>query len=154
MIRMCGAGAGVAPRSRSRSKLTPLRIPGSATSSTLDMSCSGRPSPSHLQPDGGDETLDLGRLEALLGVLLALLGGQRPLQHVLAHVVLLAEVEQLADLVGALRSEPARDRHVREAGDLLRRARGDVSRLQHKLTPNDHHINHITTNILSNHTQD
>ena len=74
---------------------------------------------SHLQPDGGDEPLDLGRLEALLGVLLALLGGEGPLQHVLAHVVLLAEVEELADLVGPLGSEPARDGDVRQAGNLL-----------------------------------
>lgn len=48
-----------------------------------------------LQPGGGDEALDLGAPHMLLAILL--LGGGVG-ADVLAHVILLAEAEQLADL--------------------------------------------------------
>lgn len=48
-----------------------------------------------LEGEGGDKALDLGALGVLLAVLL--LGGAKDL-HVLAHVILLGQVEELADL--------------------------------------------------------
>ena len=62
------------------------------------------------------EALDLGGFE--LG-LLALLDGQGPLDDVLANVVELGQVEQLADLGGALGSQTAGNGVVGEAGDLV-----------------------------------
>lgn len=61
--------------------------------------------PPHLQHNRGDEALDLGCL--CLGFL-ALLACQGTLDHVLAHIILLAQVEQLADLGGTLRTQAAR----------------------------------------------
>ena len=69
-----------------------------------------------LQHDGGHKSLDLGSLE--LG-LLAFLDGQGTLDHVLAHVVILAEVEQLADLGGSLGSQSTGNGVVSEAGDFV-----------------------------------
>ncbi len=69
-----------------------------------------------LQHDGGDQALDLGRLE--LG-LLALLDGQGPLDHVLTDVVVFVQVEELADLGGSLRAQTPWDGGVGQTGDLL-----------------------------------
>merc|ERR1712019_272283 len=55
----------------------------------------GEPVSLALQHHGGDQALDLGGSELLL---LALLQGQGALDHVLAHVVLLGQVEELPDL--------------------------------------------------------
>jgi len=72
--------------------------------------------PLALQQLGRAQPLDLGRLA---GALLALrLGGQLAADDVLAHVVVLAQREQLADLRRTLRAEAARDRLVSETGDL------------------------------------
>ena len=73
-----------------------------------------------LQHGGGDEALDLGRLVSLLLVLLALLGGKRPLDDVLADIVLLRQHEQLPDLGRPLGSKPAGLGVVGEAGNLLK----------------------------------
>jgi len=54
-----------------------------------------------LELDRGDKTLDLRGL----GVLLAALGGDRPADNELADILLRGEVEELADLGGALWSE-------------------------------------------------
>ena len=72
--------------------------------------------PLPLEHSWGHKTLDLGGLEPLLG--LALLQGQGPLDHVLAHVIVLSQVEQLTDLGGTLGSEPAGDGVVGQAGNL------------------------------------
>mmetsp|Transcript_25459 Transcript_25459/g.101470 ORF Transcript_25459/g.101470 Transcript_25459/m.101470 type:complete len:225 (-) Transcript_25459:201-875(-) len=68
-----------------------------------------------LEHDGRDEALDLGHL----GHSFALLVLERALDDVLAHVVLLREREELADLVGALRAEPHGDLIVGEPGDVV-----------------------------------
>lgn len=49
----------------------------------------------YLEHNGSNQTLDLGRTEALL---LALLHWQRSLDNVLSDIVILGEVEQFADL--------------------------------------------------------
>ncbi|EJK60870.1 hypothetical protein THAOC_18712 [Thalassiosira oceanica] len=67
-----------------------------------------------LQDEGGDVALDLGGAADLL----ALLAGEGAADDVLADVVLLGEVEELADLRRALGSEAAGDGRVGEAGDL------------------------------------
>ena len=72
-----------------------------------------------LEHDGGHQPLDLGGLELGLLLFLALLGGNGPLDHVLADVVLLGQVVQLADLRGSLGAEAAGDGVVGKAGDLL-----------------------------------
>lgn len=72
----------------------------------------------HLQHHGGDEALDLGCLG--LGFL-PLLAGEGALDHVLTHIVLLAQVEQLADLGGTLGAQAAGHGAVGQPGDLLSR---------------------------------
>merc|ERR1719479_436007 len=71
-----------------------------------------------LQHGGGDKALDLGSLVSLLLVLLALLCGKRPLDDVLAHVVLLRQHEELPNLGRPLGPEPAGLGVVGKAGDL------------------------------------
>uniref|UniRef100_A0A2M3YXH6 Putative 40s ribosomal protein s6 n=1 Tax=Anopheles braziliensis TaxID=58242 RepID=A0A2M3YXH6_9DIPT len=51
--------------------------------------------------------------------LLALLDRERPLYHKLADIVLLGQVVQLADVVGTLRSEPARYLRIGQPGNVL-----------------------------------
>jgi len=63
----------------------------------------------------GDQTLDLW----CLGVLLATLGGDGSTDDELAHILLGAEAEELADLGGALWAETHRLGLVGEAGNLL-----------------------------------
>merc|ERR1719442_170631 len=75
----------------------------------------GEPVSLPLQHDWGHQPLDLRRLVLLL---LALLQRQRPLDDVLAHVVLLGQVEKLPDLAGALGSESPGDGVVGQPGDL------------------------------------
>jgi hypothetical protein len=70
----------------------------------------------YLKHARSDETLDLGGLEPRL---LAFLDGERTLDDVLPHVVLLAQVEQLPNLAGPLRSQTPRDVHVGQSGDRL-----------------------------------
>jgi len=60
-----------------------------------------------LQTLRGDETLDLGCLGLLLLALFALLGLEWPTNDIFAHIVLFAQVEQLANLVSTLRSTHA-----------------------------------------------
>lgn len=68
-----------------------------------------------LQALGGDQALDLGGLErGLLALLLDL-----ALDHVVADVILLGQVEQLADLAGTLGSEAARAGGVSEALNVI-----------------------------------
>ncbi|KAL7525642.1 hypothetical protein ACHAWF_001450, partial [Thalassiosira exigua] len=74
-----------------------------------------------LQDEGGHEALDLGSATDLLPLLV----GERARDDVLAHVVVLGQVEQRADLVGALGPEATGDAVVREPGD------GGVARLDH-----------------------
>jgi len=71
-----------------------------------------------LQHGGSDEALDLGRLVALLLILLALLCREWPLDDILAHVVLLRQHEKLPDLGRPLGPKPAGLGVVRQAGDL------------------------------------
>lgn len=68
-----------------------------------------------LECDGRDKTLDLGGLP--LAQATFLLGGNLTVDDKLADVVLLGEVEELADLAGTLRSEAAGDGRVGEPGD-------------------------------------
>merc|ERR1719205_588478 len=63
----------------------------------------------------GHQPLHLWGLETLL---LALLLGQRPPDDVLAHVVVLGQVEQLPDLAGSLGSKSPGDGVVGQPGDL------------------------------------
>lgn len=70
-----------------------------------------------LEADGSDEALDLGRLAA--GLLAFLLGGDLAADNVLADIILLGEVEELADPAGALGAQAAGDLSVGEAGDFI-----------------------------------
>lgn len=74
------------------------------------------PISTHLEDHWGDEALDLGGLG--LGFL-ALLAGEGALDNVLAHVVLLAQIEQLTDLGGTLGAQTAGHRAISQPGDLL-----------------------------------
>merc|ERR1719394_590105 len=69
-----------------------------------------------LQHDGSYETLDLGCFE--LGFL-SLLDGERPLDHVIADIVVLLKVKQLADLGGTLRSQTTGNGGVSKSGDFV-----------------------------------
>lgn len=71
----------------------------------------------YLKSDRSDETLNLGGTEALLG--LAFLQGQRTLNYKLSHIILLGQVEQLADLGCSLRSQASRDGGVGQTRDFL-----------------------------------
>lgn len=77
----------------------------------------------HLQHHGGDEALDLGSLG--LGFL-SLFASDGALDHILTHIVLLAQVEQLANLGGTLGAQAAGHRAVGQPGDLLSREGGLV----------------------------
>lgn len=70
----------------------------------------------HLQHHRGDQTLDLGCLG--LGFL-ALLASEGALDHILAHIILLAQVEQLADLGGTLGAQAAGHGAVSQSRDIL-----------------------------------
>ena len=70
-----------------------------------------------LQDNGGDQALDLGALDGRL--LALLLGRDDAANDVLADVVLLAQVEELADLVGTLGSQAAGNRGVSKPGQVL-----------------------------------
>jgi len=67
-----------------------------------------------LKSERGYETLDLRGLVLLLAVL----GVELAANHVSGNVVVLCEVEQLADVIGALGSEATRNGAVGEAFDL------------------------------------
>ena len=69
-----------------------------------------------LEPLRCDEALDLGRLIALL---LPLLNGKRPPNHILSHIVLLAQVVELADLSHPLGTQATRNGAVGEAGNVV-----------------------------------
>ena len=75
----------------------------------------GEPVSLPLKHDWSHQPLDLGGLVFLL---LALLQGKGPLDHVLADVVLLAQVKKLPDLAGTLGSKSPRDGVVSESRDL------------------------------------
>jgi len=68
-----------------------------------------------LECDGRDKTLDLGGLPLALTALF--LAGHLTVDDKLADVVLLAQVEKLADLAGTLRPEAAGNGAVGEPGD-------------------------------------
>jgi len=68
-----------------------------------------------LQHGGGDQALDLGRLQ---GGGLALLGRQGPLDDVSPDIVALAQVEELPDVGGTLGSQSPGDGVVGQSGDL------------------------------------
>lgn len=70
----------------------------------------------YLQDDWGDQTLDSGGLESLL---LAFLQCQWALDDVLADIILLAEIEELADVASALGSETTWNVDVGQSGNLL-----------------------------------
>ena len=78
-------------------------------------SLEGEPVSLPLKHDWSHQPLDLGGLVFLL---LALLQGKGPLDHVLADVVLLAQVKKLPDLAGTLGSKSPGDGVVSESGDL------------------------------------
>lgn len=67
-----------------------------------------------LQDNGGDEALDLGSLDG--GLLSLLLSGDDTLDDVFADIVFLGQVEELADLGGALRTETTGDGGVGQTG--------------------------------------
>lgn len=75
----------------------------------------GEPVSLPLKHHWGYQPLDLGGLILLL---LAILKGQGPLDHVLADIVILAQVEELPDLAGTLGSKSPGDGVVGESGDL------------------------------------
>ena len=75
----------------------------------------GEPVSLPLKHDWGDQPLDLGGLILLL---LAILEGQGPLDHILADIVILAQVEKFPDLAGTLGSKSPGDGVVGESGDL------------------------------------
>ena len=71
--------------------------------------------PLPLQGQGGDQALDLGRLAVLLAILLL----HSPVRvDVLPHIIILAEVEELADLGCPLGAALARLLCVCQPGDL------------------------------------
>jgi len=96
-----------------------------------------------LKSTRGDDTLHLG----LLGVLLAtlLLVGALASNDVLVDVILVAEVEQLADLAGTLGTNTAGDNLVSEAGDLLLTLLHDDAVEHGKIVGNDATTNSATT---------
>merc|ERR1712018_353110 len=69
-----------------------------------------------LQHDGSYETLDLGCFE--LGFL-SLLDGERPLNHVIADIVVLLKVKQLADLGGTFGPQTAGNGGVGKSGNFV-----------------------------------
>ena len=75
----------------------------------------GEPVTLPLQHDGSHQPLDLGGLEPLF---LALLQRERSPNDVLAHVVVLGQVEKLPDLAGSLGPESPGDGVVGQPGDL------------------------------------
>ena len=68
-----------------------------------------------LQHDGGHQSLDLGCLEFGLLLLLTLFGLKRPLDDILGDIVLLGEIEELANLGRTLGSQATRDGLVGQA---------------------------------------
>jgi len=82
----------------------------------ISLSLDGFLSALALQTLWGHQTLDLGGLEVWL---LAFLGGDLTLDHVLADIVGLAQVEQLADLGGTLGSQAAGLSGVGQTGDVI-----------------------------------
>ena len=75
----------------------------------------GEPVSLPLKHDWGDQPLDL---RGLILLLLAILKGQGPLDHILADIIILAQVEKLPDLAGTLGSKSPGDGVVGESGDL------------------------------------
>jgi hypothetical protein len=71
---------------------------------------------SHLQDDWSHQTLDLGCLESLL---LAFLESEWTLDDVLTHIVFLREVEELANVTGALGSEATWNIDIGQSGNFL-----------------------------------
>ena len=69
----------------------------------------------YLEGEGGNKALDLGALGDGLPLLVLKLAGN----GVLGHIVLLPEVEELADVVRALGTQAAGDLAVGQAGDVL-----------------------------------
>ena len=95
---------------------TASQRPGGPAADLVDaLALDGAAMPLPLQGQGGDQALDLGRLAVLLAVLLL----HRPVGvDVLADVVVLGQVEQLADLGRALGAAHARFLCVCQPGDL------------------------------------
>ena len=88
-----------------------------------------------LQGQGCDQALDLGGLERrLLALLLRL---DLAADDKLAHIVLLRQVEQLADLVGTLGPQAAGNRSVGQPGQRLLSALADHQREHGKIRAND-----------------
>ena len=76
------------------------------------------PSPLPLQSEGGDQTLDLGGLAVGLAILAL---KRAPVGvDVLAHVIILGQVEKLPDLRGSLGTTHARLVIICEAGQVSR----------------------------------
>ena len=91
-------------------------VSGSGLALGVALPLDGRDLPLALEGQGGHQALDLGAL----GVGLAVgLEGAAVGRHVLAHIVVLGEVEQLADAGGALGAAHAGHLAVGQAGQLL-----------------------------------
>lgn len=72
----------------------------------------------YLESKGSNKTLDLGGLVALL---LAFLLGKRPLDHVLTYIILVGQVEKLANLASPLGSQTTGNGFVGQARNFLQR---------------------------------
>jgi hypothetical protein len=70
-----------------------------------------------LKSDRGDKTLDLGSLG--VGLLLGVLGLNLTTDNELANIISLVQVEELADVVGTLRSETLRNGSIGQSGNVL-----------------------------------
>lgn len=68
-----------------------------------------------LETQGGDKTLDLGRLSGSLAILL----GNLSSDDKLGNVILLGQVEELADLGGTLRTKSLGENDIGKTGELI-----------------------------------
>lgn len=99
-----------------------------------------------LECDGGDEALDLGGLPLALA---ALLGGNLTVDDELTDVVLLGEVEELADLAGALGAEATGDGAVGKPGDGGLTRLGDDEGKGAQISTNDASTDGLATALTS-----
>lgn len=100
-----------------------------------------------LQNNRRDQALDLGALDGRL--LALLLGGDDAANNVLADIVVLGQVEQLADLVGTLGSQTAGHRGVGQTGQRLVTGLDDNQRQDGQVGTNDAATNRLAAAVTS-----
>jgi hypothetical protein len=93
-----------------------------------------------LQRQGGDQSLDLG----CLSYSLTLLVGERTGDDVLANIVILGQVEELADIVGTLGTQSTRNRFVGQSLYGVFTDLGDDQVQHSKVLPDDASTDRLT----------